>query len=464
MSINDLIGNRMNLTEGLNVFTGSSYRVAIAKTQTQYEEINFSDTSQKTGKYIVFPTTVGVSPTVEQLTADYVGAPTTDTYPGAITYAGDFGLGGFPNSIAYYMSMVWANVQTKNITSPILVISGLNTFALKFTVEDTVDYKVTRLEILTEKDTGDGYDSRFIDIPDDMTNGQLIQAINNFDNFSARLQIGNTDSAVDFSQFLKDNKLNDELVFAYKRIAFLESGLLIDEEKKEYPAFLSSIMPREGEPQYFNALVSQIQSKMSTSQYTGCQFKSINFNFANKALTTISSSLWVTAEKTFNEAPKLEVERVENRDVVMAQTNKYPTKMFISGLEAMSVSDATLAFEWTKDDIYNISVIRYNTPNGKYTLTIGGNAMFNKQSEELFYNWLLNGQRLSMVLETNMKWKNKNYPLIFVCTDVNGQPSKPAIAATGNLQVALNGFQGLEQSEDFNSNYCFAFTDRESLF
>ena len=362
------------------------------------------------------------------------------------------------------MSMIWADVQTKNITSPIMVISGLNTFALKFTVEDTVDYKVTRLEILTEKDTGDGYNSRFIDITDGMTNSQLIQAINNFDDFSARLQIGSLDSEVDFSQFLKDNKLNDELVFAYKRIAFLESGLLTDEEKKQYPAFLSSIMPRQGEPQYFNALVSQTQSKMSTSQYIGCQFKSINFNFANKALTAISSSLWVTSEKTFNEAPKIEAERTENRDVVMAQTNKYPTKMFISGLEAMSVSDATIAFEWTKDDIYNISVIRYNTPNGKYTLTIGGNAMFNKQSEELFYNWLLNGQRLSMVLETNMKWKNKYYPLIFVCTDVNGQPSKPAIAATGNLQVALNGFQGLEQSEDFNSNYCFAFTDRESLF
>ncbi|MEI0493896.1 phage tail protein [Brachyspira intermedia] len=464
MSIIDLVGNKMNATEGLNVYTGASYRAAIAKTQTQNEEVNFSDNLNKQGKYIVYPTNVGVAPTVEQLTADYVGAPTTDTYPGAITYAGDFGIGGFPNSIAYYISMVWADVQTKNITSPIMVISGLNNFALKFTVEDTVDYKATRLEILTEKDTGDSYNSRFIDITDGMTNGQLIEAINNFDDFSARLQIGSLDSEADFSQFLKDNKLNDELVFAYKRIAFLESGLLTDEEKKQYPAFLSSIMPRQGEPQYFNALVSQIQSKMSTSQYVGCQFKSINFNFANKALTTISSSLWVTSEKTFNEAPKIEAERTENRDVVMAQTNKYPTKMFISGLEAMSVSDATIAFEWTKDDIYNISVIRYNTPNGKYTLTIGGNAMFNKQSEELFYNWLLNGQRLSMVLETNMKWKNKYYPLIFVCTDVNGQPSKPAIAATGNLQVALNGFQGLEQSEDFNSNYCFAFTDRESLF
>lgn len=464
MSIVDLVGNKMNPETGLEVFTGSNFRVAIAKTQSQNEEINFSDNGNKKDKYIIYPTSVEIAPTVDQLTADYVGAPTTDVYSGSQTYAGNLGVGGFPNSIAYYMSMIWANVQTKNITSPIMVISGLNNFALKFTVEDTVSYKATRLEILTEKDTGDGYDSRFIDITDGMTNGQLIQAINNFDNFSARLQIGSLDSKADFSQFLKDNKLNENLVFAYKRVAFLESGLLTEEEKKQYPAFLSSIMPRQGETQYFNMLVNQTQSKMTSSQYTGCQFKSINFNFANKALTTISSSIWVTAEKTFNEAPKIEAERTENRDVVMAQTNKYPTKMFISGLEAMSVSDATIAFEWSKEDVYNISVIRYNTPNGKYTLTIGGNAMFNKQSEELFYNWLLNGQRLSMVLETNMKWKNKYYPLIFVCTDVSGQPSKPAIAATGNLQVALNGFQGLEQSEDFNSNYCFAFTDRESLF
>lgn len=464
MSIVDLVGNKMNPETGLEVFTGSNFRVAIAKTQSQNEEINFSDNGNKKDKYIIYPTSVEIAPTVDQLTADYVGAPTTDVYSGSQTYAGNLGVGGFPNSIAYYMSMIWANVQTKNITSPIMVISGLNNFSLKFTVEDTTDYKAIRLEILTEKETGDGYDSRFIDITDNMTNGQLIQAINNFDNFSARLQIGSLDSKADFSQFLKDNKLNENLVFAYKRVAFLESGLLTEEEKKQYPVFLSSIMPRQGETQYFNMLVNQIQSKITSSQYTGCQFKSINFNFANKALTTISSSIWVTTEKTFEEAPKIEAERIENRDVVMAQTNKYPTKMFISGLEAMSVSDATIAFEWTKDDIYNISVVRYNIPNGKYTLTIGGNAMFNKQSEELFYNWLLNGQRLSMVLETNMKWKNKYYPLIFVCTDVSGQPSKPAIVATGNLQVALNGFQGLEQSEDLNSNYCFAFTDRESLF
>ena len=464
MSIVDLVGKKMNPEAGLEVFTGSNFRVAIAKTQSQDEVINFSDNGNKQNKYIIYPTSVEVAPTVDQLTADYVGAPTTDVYSGSQTYAGNLGLGGFPNSIAYYMSLIWADVQSKNITSPILVISGLNNFSLKFTVEDTTDYKAIRLEILTEKETGDGYDSRFIEITDGMTNGQLIEAINSFDNFSARLQIGNLESEVDFSQFLKDNKLNDNLVFGYKRVAFLESGLLSDEEKKQYPAFLSSIMPRQGETQYFNMLVNQIQSKITSSQYTGCQFKSINFNFANKALTTISSSIWVTTEKTFEEAPKIEAERIENRDVVMAQTNKYPTKMFISGLEAMSVSDATIAFEWTKDDIYNISVVRYNIPNGKYTLTIGGNAMFNKQSEELFYNWLLNGQRLSMVLETNMKWKNKYYPLIFVCTDVSGQPSKPTIAATGNLQVALNGFQGLEQSEDLNSNYCFAFTDRESLF
>ena len=63
-----------------------------------------------------------------------------------------------------------------------------------------------------------------------------------------------------------------------------------------------------------------------------------------------------------------------------------------------------------------------------------------------------------------MRWRNKNYPFIFVCCDVNGQPSKPAISATGNLQVALNGFQALESSEDKNSSYIISFTDRAELF
>lgn len=464
MSILDLQGNIMKKEDGLEVLTGGNFQVGISKTSQQNEEIDFTDSLDKKGKYLIYPTNVGLTSNTAQLTQNYVGSKTQDIYPGATTHSGDLGFGGFPNSNAFYSSLMWADVRTKAISNSIIVISGMNNFSLKFSVADTVDYKVNRLEILTEKSTGGDYDSRFIEITNTMTNKQLVEAINNFDDFSARIQIGSEDTVVDFSQFLKDNKLNNNLVFGYTRIAFIESGALTDEEKAKYPNFINIMQPREGEPQYFNVLVSQIQNRISSNLYYGCQVSSFNLTFSNQALTAITASLLVSGAKTINEAIKMAVERTENRDVVMAQTKQYPTKVYISGLEAMAISDINVAISWTKEEAYNISVIAYNIPNGQYTCTIGGNAMFNKQSDELLYNRILEGQRQSMIIESYCRLRSKDYYYIMVFCDVSGQPSKPAIAATGNLQVALNGFQAMEQSNDNNSNYIIVFTDREDLF
>ena len=291
----------------------------------------------------------------------------------------------------------------------------------------------------------------------------MIDAINNIEGMSARLIIGSADDIVDFSTFLKENKLNDELIFGYNRIAIVESALMTDEDKKKYPQFVHILMPRIGEVQYYNILLQDTSKNMDGTQYIGCQSKSMNFNFANKSLTEISASLWVTSQKNIAKDTEITQERTEQRDVVMAQTEKYPTRLFVSGLEATSVSDATVAFEWTKEDKYNISMMRYNAPNGKYTLTLGGNAVFNKQSKELFYDRILNGQRQSFVLSSVMRYKQKDYPFVFCFADVSGQPSMPSIEPS-DLQVALNGFQAMEQSADMNSNYVIAFTDREELF
>ena len=385
MSVLDLTNNIMDAKTGLETYTGGSFKVLIAKVEEQLDIVDFTDEESKQGKYLIYPTNQGISPTVNQITADYVGSPTTDIYPGSTTYAGDLGVGGFPNSNAFYSSLIWNNKL-----------------------------------------------------------------------------IGSAESTVDFTSFI-DEKLNSDLVFGYNRIAMFECGVLTEEEKKKYPNYINILKPEEGEPQYFNLLVYQVKNKLSASQYYGCQFKSLNFTFANNALTTINGSVWVVGEKNIKDGTFYN-EREEKRDAIMAQTTNYPTKVFVNGLEAKAISDINVAFEWTKDDIYNVSMERYNVPNSKYTFTIGGNAMFNKQSEELFYNKLMAGQRLSIVIETNMRWRNKNYPFIFVCCDVNGQPSKPAISATGNLQVALNGFQALEGTAQMNSNYLITFTDREDLF
>lgn len=460
MSVLDLTNNIMDAKTGLETYTGGSFKVLIAKVKEQLDITDFTDEDNKQGKYLIYPTNQGISPTVNQITADYVGSPTTDIYPGSTTYAGDLGVGGFPNSNAFYSSLIWKNKLTKQVEAPILVITAENSFGLYFTLQAQ---KVVRLEILTEKAEGDGYDSRFIEITEEMKISDLIKKIESYDGFSARLLIGDVNAKADLYSFVNSEKLNSDLVFGYNRIAMLECGILSDEEKKKYPNYINILKPEEGEPQYFNLLVYQVKNKLSASQYYGCQFKSLNFTFANNALTTINGSVWVVGEKNIKDGTFYN-EREEKRDAIMAQTTNYPTKVFVNGLEAKAISDINVAFEWTKDDIYNVSMERYNVPNSKYTFTIGGNAMFNKQSEELFYNKLMAGQRLSIVIETNMRWRNKNYPFIFVCCDVNGQPSKPAISATGNLQVALNGFQALEGTTQMNSNYLITFTDREDLF
>lgn len=460
MSVLDLLKNNMNSETGLETYTGGSFKVLIGKSKSQLDILDFTKETEKNGKYLIYPTSQGITPTVNQITADYVGSPTTDIYQGSTTYAGDLGVGGFPNSNAYYSSLIWRDKLSKKVEAPILSITGLNNFGLHF-VKDSD--KVNRLEIFTEKSDGNGYDIRFIDINEDMTINKLIQKIESYDNFSARLIIGNGDTKVDFSSFIANEKLNDYNTFGYTRVAMLECGTLTEEEKGKYPDFVNLLKAQEGEPQYFNLLVYQVKNKLSTSQYYGCQLKSINFTFANNSLTTINGSVWVVGEKNIKDATFYN-EREEKRDVVMAQTTKYPTRVYIAGLEAKAISDINIAFEWTKEELYNIAMERFNIPNSKYTLTIGGNAMFNKQSEELFYNKLMEGQRLSVVIDTNMRWKGKDYPFIFVCCDVSGQPSKPAISATGNLQVSLNNFQAMEQGTQMNSNYLIAFTDREELF
>ena len=198
-------------------------------------------------------------------------------------------------------------------------------------------------------------------------------------------------------------------------------------------------------------------------QYIGCESKSINFNFANKSITTISSSLWALDEKEIKAEEKLIEDRVEERDVVMAQTSKYPTKLYINGVEATSITDISIAFEWTKEEKYNISAKRYDIPNSKFTLTFSGNAIFNSQSKEFFYNKVLNGDRQSFVIYSNTKFKNKEYPFIFISNDVSGSPSTPTIEPK-ELYISLNNFKAIEKSEDKNSNYLLTFTDREDLF
>ena len=74
MSIFDLKGNLMNDEDGLTVVSGSSYKVRIAKTKNRNEKVDFTSDDVK-GKYLIYPSSVGLTPTTESMSKEYVGAP-----------------------------------------------------------------------------------------------------------------------------------------------------------------------------------------------------------------------------------------------------------------------------------------------------------------------------------------------------------------------------------------------------
>ena len=134
MSIFDLKGNLMNDEDGLTVVSGSSYKVRIAKTKNRNEKVDFTSDDVK-GKYLIYPSSVGLTPTTESMSKEYVGAPSSESYAGATTYAGDISYGAFPNTNAYYASLIWANVHTKETTGNLLCINSFNNFAVMYTIQ-----------------------------------------------------------------------------------------------------------------------------------------------------------------------------------------------------------------------------------------------------------------------------------------------------------------------------------------
>ncbi len=457
MSILDLNGNIMNDEDGLNIINGSTYKVRIAKTTKQNEEVDFRESSNETkGKYLIYPSSVGLSPTTESLSKEYIGTQTSEHYLGATTYAGDITFGAFPNTNSYYSSLIWANVITKETKGSIICINSDKPFSIYFNKND--ENEISFVEIIRENENS--YTSNFINIFEGATQKYFIEELNKITNIKAMLIIGNEDNELNFDTLLEE--CDDELVLSFNRVGFIETSIFSEEEKSKYPKYQNIITPRFGETQYYNLAISN-NNNIDGVQYIGCESKSINFNFANKSITTISSSLWALDEKEIKAEEKLIEDRVEERDVVMAQTSKYPTKLYINGVEATSITDISIAFEWTKEEKYNISAKRYDIPNSKFTLTFSGNAIFNSQSKEFFYNKVLNGDRQSFVIYSNTKFKNKEYPFIFISNDVSGSPSTPTIEPK-ELYISLNNFKAIEKSEDKNSNYLLTFTDREDLF
>ncbi len=88
MSIFDLKGNLMNDEDGLTVINGSGYKVRIAKTKSRDEIIDFaSDNAEVKGRYLIYPSYAGLTPSSESMNKEYIGAPSSESYAGAVSYS-----------------------------------------------------------------------------------------------------------------------------------------------------------------------------------------------------------------------------------------------------------------------------------------------------------------------------------------------------------------------------------------
>ncbi|MDA1470271.1 hypothetical protein OGZ02_15980 [Brachyspira hyodysenteriae] len=234
MSIFDLKGNLMNDEDGLKVVSGSSYKVRIAKTKNRNEKIDFSSDDVK-GKYLIYPSQVGLTPATESMSKEYIGSPSSESYAGATTYSGDISYGAFPNSNAYYASLIWANVHTKETSGNLLCINSFNNFAVRFN-KSSEDESINMLEIIIEED--DGYSSNFIDIYTSMKQKDLIDALNKITNIKAFLITGNEEDRIDFTNIINElkeyNTENNktEYLLSFRRVGLIESGVFTEESKR----------------------------------------------------------------------------------------------------------------------------------------------------------------------------------------------------------------------------------------
>lgn len=422
--------------KGYKVFVGSEYNVRVAPSTSSTDKVDFT---QKGSVKLIFPTSTSIKKEVEVVETARLGIPTPLKYLGKTQITGDVGDVATPNGVGFYTGMTYGGIiKSKDNDKALVSIESDGKMLL------TWDGAAKTLKIKVEDEAEDT-------ITDINTVKDLVDKVNQVANnkYLAVLHIGEGTEAIE---------INEQSINATVR-TFIECGALSQDYKNTIAPFITYIIPRRGDPRYFNILESSNRAPMSM-QFWGCRFLSLGYQFQNSNLTNVTANIWGGYTDDFTGTPtQAEVDDMQN---VYAQTNGHTT-CYMSKQKADTVASVTNTFQWNVEPAWNIKNEPYEIAVSKYSDTYDVEAMFNEQSKELFQNKVNNKENLSIMLDTNLVIDGKAYKLIKHTSSLLGQPQYPDIA-DGVIQLNASGFTAVaSMSDPYSSMFIITGDKKEDV-
>lgn len=423
--------------KGLKTYVGSEYNIRVASAKDSQDKIDFTKVESKA--VMMFPTSNSMKKDIEVIESKRLGIATSLKYLGKTQITGDQGDVATPNGIAWYNDMVLGGVvKSVENDKAIISIEAEGEFLLSVIGATTVV-----IENTTSKDE--------ITITDNMTVKQFIDAVNKIkDNekqkYLAVLHVGDGSETLSFSEDSYNCNIRH----------FFEAGSLSDETKKTVAPYITYIIPRRGDPRYFNILESSNRAPMST-QFWGCRFLSLSTQFQNSNLTNLTANIWGGYAGDFDGTPtQAEIDDLNN---VYSQTN-YMTATYCSRQRATTLASMTNTFTWTVEPSWNISNEPYEIPVSAYADSFDFEMMFNEQSKALFQDKVNNGENISIMIDTTCMKDGKEYKYIKSAKSLLGQPQYPQIA-DGVIQLSASGFTAVASPNDPYTSLVIITSDKK---
>lgn len=425
-----------NAQEGLKVYQGSEYNIRIAPSNGIKEEIDFT---LEGSSRLVFPSSFTIKEEKEIIEQALIGLPTALKFLGKTQIMGDIGDIATTNGIAYTTALTLGGVvkSENNDKALISITYTKGEFVIDITKTATT---TTQVDFVLSPTV-----TKSITINSGMTVREFIEAVNNIEDennnklFLALLHIGEGTETLNFF----DGKENTTTCIPSNVCEFFTVGDLADEYKKTLAPYIHFIIPKRGNANYFNLLVSSVRAPMS-KQYTGCRFLSLNMTYANSALTTVTSNVWGGKADDYYKTPtQAEVDDISQ---AYSQTNGQ-TSIYICGERGLAIGSMTNNFAWAVEPSWNVANEPYEVPQVKYTDSFDFEAMFNKQSNYIFQKRVNESKNIDVLLETNTIKNDLNYKLIKSAKTLLGQPQYPEIAE-GVISLNASGFTSIASTGD----------------
>lgn len=431
--------NNALMEKGLDVFVGSEFNIRVAKSKDIKDVIDFEDPGKVELK---LPTDFSVKKEVEIIDQPRIGLPTNVKILGKTQITGDMGDISTPNGIPWYASMCLGGV-VRSVENDNALISIEYDGSFILDIERGGGGETSKVDFVFS-DTR----TESVNVPSNMTVSEFVDKVNEIDGLFCVLHIGDGKEVLNFET--GTDEYNTHI------IGFYRTGALSEDYKRETAPFIHYIVPRRGDPMYFNILASSKRAP-ANYLYSGCRLLSFNMTYQNNNLTNTTVNIWAGFCDEFTGTPTQA--NVDDISTAYAQTNGR-TKVYSSGMEAMVVASLTNNFQWVVEPSWNISNEPYNIPVLKYTDSFDLEMMFNEQSKSIFEKRVLEGKNISVMIHTRGFTGGKRYDLIKSAKTLLGQPQFPTIA-DGVIQLQASGFTAVANIYDPFTSMFIMTSDRK---